>query len=124
MMTSARPTNSAGVAATVAPATALALSGCAIPHRDLVPDLDQPRRDGRAHFPDTGDTDTHPHLLGVVPGRGPLPASPEPITTGREDQHSATCSARSVFMDSGLTLRVPRNDGNEKAACAGVERVS
>jgi hypothetical protein len=25
-----------------------------------VPDFDQPRRDGRTHFSDTGDTDPHP----------------------------------------------------------------
>ena len=49
--------------------TALALSGVAIPNRDLVADFDQPSRDGRAHFADAGNSDAHAALSLRVPSQ-------------------------------------------------------
>ena len=59
---------------------------CAVPYRDLVPDLDQPRGDGRAHFADTGDTDTHTPL----PKRLPSPADDK--RSARGEKAACACS--------------------------------
>src|SRR5579859_615030 len=47
----------------------LGLLGRAIPHRDVVADLDQARGDGGAHFPDPGNADAHERPSRTLLGR-------------------------------------------------------
>src|SRR5947208_1988737 len=71
MTASALRASSAGVAAAAAPAAVsrqrLQFVGGAVPHRQLVPNLDQPLRDGRAHFADPGDSDLHRDVFSLWP---------------------------------------------------------